>query len=259
VPSYFRGIADRLKDLRTYARDLVTTYIATISLKVSGFQMFHSEDEYDAMRGFPSMGDAPELVIEVEREFTGDAPPLNDDERAVFRKSLVNMGHADRKAALILQHYGIPTGMLDITRGPEVALHFAQFDGNGVRPAKVAPVVYFFFLDRIRDPYLNGEQLYDRLGALRPARQQCGAMLGATMVTSNTYARYISAQVHLDGTLVPEGVDQDFLFPSEDDDKALHLVRRAMGQTNEPVVADLKTPSPAYEGVTLKFRFRGSE
>jgi hypothetical protein len=145
-----------------------------------------------------------------------------------------------------------------------VALYFSQFNGKGVRPAKAARVVYFFFLDRARDPYLNGAQLYDRLGALRPARQQCGAMIGATMLTSNTYARYVSAQAHIDDCLMPEGVDQDFLFPSEYDDKVFELVCRAMDQAKKKVFADSKAPAPTDDSqakevrgtVTIKLRFR---
>jgi hypothetical protein len=240
VPSLYRNVVAQLLDLKTYTRQRLNARMLAAAVKAAGLQTFYSEGEHDLMGGFPKIagGEGFEgLEIEITREFLEDGPDLAPAERATFSKSVVSPAHVERKVALILQHYGTPTGLLDITRDIEIALHFAQFDMSGQRPTKAAPVIYVFLLDPNRDPYLDGRKLYDRIGALRPQRQQCGAMLGATLINTNLYARFIAAQIFLDDFILPENVSHVHLLPDADEDKVLRMIQEVQSQIETPLSA----------------------
>jgi FRG domain len=234
VPSLYRNVAAELLDLRTYTLQRLSARMLAIRVKMAGFETFYSEDEHELMGGFPKIaaGQGFEgLEIEITREIVGKGLDLPPEERAVFTKSLVSPAHVERKVALILQHYGTPTGLLDITRDIDIALHFAQFDMSGRRPTKGAPVIYAFLLDPHRDPYLDGQKLYDRIGALRPQRQQCGAMLGATLINTNLYARFIAAEIFLDDFISPQNVSHVHLLPDVDEDEVLRMLQEVKSQS----------------------------
>jgi hypothetical protein len=234
VPSLYRNVVAELTDLKAYTLERLKARMLAIRVKIAGLQTFYSEDEHELMGGFPKVsgGQGFEgLEIEITREFEGEGPDLLPEERAAFSKSFVNPAHVDRKIALILQHYGTPTGLLDITRDIETALHFAQFDMSGQRPTKGAPVIYVFLLDPNRDPYLDGQRLYDRIGALRPQRQRCGAMLGATLINTNLYARFIAGEIFLDDFIAPENVNHAHLLPDIDEDKVLLMLQNVKSES----------------------------
>lgn len=234
VPSLYRNVAAELLDLRTYTRQRLSARMLAIRMKKAGLQTFYSEDEHELMGGFPEIASGQGidgLEIEITRDFVEKGPDLRPDERAAFSKSFVNPAHVDRKVGLILQHYGTPTGLLDITRDIDIALHFAQFDMEGQRATKGSPVIYSFLLDPNRDPYVDGQKLYDRIGALRPQRQRCGAMLGATLINTNLYARFIAAEIFLDDFISPQSVSHAHLLPGVDEDKVLRMILEVKSQS----------------------------
>ena len=112
--------------------------------------------------------------------------------------------------SLILQHYGFPTGWLDITCDPEVALWFAinQCDSNdglltfskhswNGRDSANWPTVFVFTLIPEIHPFINSGSLLLGNPSLRPQRQRCGLLGAAGNLARNYPARYVAMRIRL--------------------------------------------------------------
>ncbi|WP_419898214.1 hypothetical protein [Roseomonas sp. USHLN139] len=128
--------------------------------------------------------------------------------------------------SLLLQHYGCPTGGLDITRDRDVALAFAagsvsvDADGRFVRVKRGAakPVVYLMLLHEARDPFLCSEAMFK--GANHPNRieqQKCGILFGSSSYCRNYAFRHVVARIEIDFEL-PESLRPEEVYPRISED-----------------------------------------
>jgi Flp pilus assembly protein TadD len=123
------------------------------------------------------------------------------------------------------QHYGLPSPVLDITKDPDVALFFANHRIEDGRYVSVGPdparVMYVLILQEGLDQFLDSRQVSEQYRLLRPLRQACGLIAGASMVNRNAYARYISVRIRLDGDIGHQALEPSYLFPHADEDAFL--------------------------------------
>jgi hypothetical protein len=121
-----------------------------------------------------------------------------------------------------MQHYGLSSNVLDITYSPDVALFFAQnqFAHGKMKPVgpEHEPVLYVFLLRPGVDLFLNSQPLSEKFGLLRPVRQRCGLLFGASFVNRNDYARFIALKIVLRGQIDYDAQPEYFIpGPAEDD------------------------------------------
>lgn len=133
------------------------------------------------------------------------------------------------QTSLFLQHYGIQTNILDITKDIEVALFFAQHKMENGKYKKVKntekSTIYLFLLDPRTDRFLDSTELLESFGVQRPLRQKCGVLAGASYSTQNYYSRFISVKFKLRNTIpIESGVNPDYLFPSREQDDVLNFL-----------------------------------
>ncbi len=131
--------------------------------------------------------------------------------------------YRDLQRFFFLQHYGLPSTVLDITNDLDVALFFAQnsFQGGHCRPVhpeECNPVLYIFLLDKDLDLYLDSAKLSEHYGLLRPLRQRCGLVSGASFSTRNNYARLLALKVSIRRPIKYADLDADYLMPGPDED-----------------------------------------
>lgn len=132
--------------------------------------------------------------------------------------------------SFFLQHYGLPSSILDITHDVNVALFFAQnklVDNRYERVdfAQDKPVVYVFILIKGVDMFINSKNLSEHYGLLRPLRQQCGLVAGASLINRNNYGRLLALKLHLEQPVEYGDITPGYLFPSPDEDEFLrHLL-----------------------------------
>lgn len=124
------------------------------------------------------------------------------------------------------QHYGLPSTVLDVTHDLDVALFFANHRIENHQYVRVGPdparMLYIIILQMGLDQFLDSRQISEHYGLLRPLRQQCGLIAGASMINRNAYARFVSIRVHLKGEIEQADLTSDYLFPSPDEDAFLH-------------------------------------
>ncbi len=185
VPSLYRELPKKLGDLREYG---------AYCLEHACFSHF-----LDASLSLPTMSD--------------------DDLSPAFRSL---------QRSFFLQHYGLPSGILDITHDLDVALFFAQndFDAKTGRFVPVdfsacRPVIYVMVLREGMDLYMNSTELSKHFGLLRPLRQRCGLLGGASFTSRNAYAKFISVKIYLRAPIKCEPFPPSYLFPPPIEDKFL--------------------------------------
>lgn len=129
--------------------------------------------------------------------------------------------------SFFLQHYGIPSPVLDITSSLDISLFFSQnsidngkytrvsFDGN-------KPVLYIFALDKQLDLFLPSDDILHEHKLLRPQRQKCGMLVGSSILTRNHYARFIAIKIKLNNFIeYDQKITPEYLFPSAEEDDFL--------------------------------------
>ena len=131
--------------------------------------------------------------------------------------------YRDLQRFFFLQHYGLPSNVLDITNDLDVALFFAQNsfqDGHchPVDPEECEPVLYVFLLDKDLDLYLDSAKVSEHYGLLRPLRQRCGLISGASFGTRNDYARLLALKISIQQPIEGVEFDADYLMPGPDED-----------------------------------------
>jgi hypothetical protein len=154
-------------------------------------------------------------------------PRLGDDERNPAFRSI--------QGSFFLQHYGLPSTILDITRDLDIALFFAQYRIESGRRVPVdfgqqKPVIYAFLLRKGLDLFLDSAELLEGRDLLRPLRQQCGLIAGASFATRNTYAKFIALKIHLAAPIDDASYPVEYMYPGRDEDGFLRdLVRYQEG------------------------------
>lgn len=149
------------------------------------------------------------------------------------------------KLPLILQHYGMHTASLDVTKDMDVALFFAlnMFDFEEAQffeinsSAKSDPVIYLFARSI---PYgfggtaiLPSELIMRETGPhvfpvpKRILRQQCGLLWGSNLYGWNYYADLLIGKIQLRGFIDKSSYQSGYLFPSDHDDNLYNLLCRA--------------------------------
>lgn len=124
-----------------------------------------------------------------------------------------------------MQHYGLPSNVLDITHNVDTALFFAQNSvvGQTILPVNFdhrSPVIYVFLLKPGLDLFIDSKKLSEKYGLLRPLRQDCGLIFGASFINRNDYSRYIAIKIKLQKPIEYRARAQN-LFPPADEDPFL--------------------------------------
>ena len=145
-------------------------------------------------------------------------------------------GHETARRNLVLQHYGAPTALVDVTRDVRVAAWFATnqltvgqdglSDAGELTNLDGAVIYVFLALDGLT-PVIETGQLVRPDEALRPHRQACGVLGGAGNLYRNSISRFIALKIKLSKDFKPHHeFDADYLFPSEKEDPALSALLR---------------------------------
>jgi len=160
---------------------------------------------------------------------TGPTAKVTDSKGNIMAVRDYHPGFHGLQKSFFLQHYGLPSPILDITHSVDVALFFAQNRVRGRRMVPVdgdsRPILYLFALDPTIDRFVNSARLLQSHELLRPRRQSCGLLAGATFITRNFYSRFISILIELtapidyDPALTPQ-----YLFPDRSDDAFLRFL-----------------------------------
>jgi hypothetical protein len=140
-------------------------------------------------------------------------------------------GVTELRHGLILQHYGAPTGYLDITSDPEIGLWFAlnALENGRYRPHEWSgddpatwPVVYVMALVEDVHPFIDSAALWKDTDAVRPQRQRCGLLGGSGNLFRNFPACFVSVVLRLrPGFVVARPRATSEIFPGPDEDPFL--------------------------------------
>jgi hypothetical protein len=152
---------------------------------------------------------------------------VDGQEHFIFKRTH-NEAQRNATSTLLLQHYGCPTGGLDITFDPERAAMFAlggfAYDRTGAiirnpaQPHGSKPCMYVMLLKDDRDPFLRSTAMFKGTnGDNRIERQKCGILFGSSWACRNSAQRYIALKLELDFELPPE-IDPRIVYPAMDED-----------------------------------------
>ncbi|WP_082532322.1 FRG domain-containing protein [Pelomonas sp. Root1237] len=223
VPSLYRG-AWHGGDLKAYAEKLVRIQ------KYVGFAGRHLRIQPFTVRA-PS-----ELSKEkLPEEWNSYAISFSSHQTDASGKHLSSRDYHHAfdglQRSFFLQHYGLPSNILDITKDVDTALFFAQnrIDENKrvVEAPEGAAVLYVFILLPGIDRFLDSETLSERFGLLRPARQKCGLLCGASFINRNHYARYISLKFRLRRKVEYHSkLTAEYIYPPREEDSFLDALLR---------------------------------
>jgi hypothetical protein len=140
------------------------------------------------------------------------------------------------QSAFFMQHYGLPSNLLDLTNDLDVALFFAQHEVAGADMVPVdfharRPVIHVFLVDPNQDIFIDSAALASSYDMLRPLRQHCGVLAGASMINRNEYARVLALTIHLEERLpTPENFARHLFPPSGEDPFLKRLDEFAEGE-----------------------------
>lgn len=223
VPSIFRNSDNVTEDLSNYTRKvseiLEFETALNIHLNVPRFEMRNEADE-QIKEYFKNTvwedSNSPFTVTKVTNNETTEFHDYNPIYRAL-------------QTSLFLQHYGVPTNILDITKDIDVALFFAQMkNNNGIyqKSENVKnSVIYIFLLDPKTDRFIDSSELLEEFGVQRPLRQKCGVLAGASFAHQNYYSRFISIRIKLgDFINFNEDLTGEYLFPNKEDDDVIQFL-----------------------------------
>jgi hypothetical protein len=227
-PSLYRNIQNQLTDLPTYAHKCVDlsyySFIMSQFLNLDSPSLLASETS-----------DFTETSLaHFENPLTWQSIQKHEDGSETAHTKQYRPIEQSLTKSLFLQHYGIPSNILDVTSDLEVALFFAKMKiaGNTHVQNEGKGYIYLFLLDNKNDMVLDSGHLLRNTGLLRPIRQCCGLLYGASMVNRNHYARYISIRLELTGDFDVRR-DQHFLFPDRSEDTFLDFMLKGYEQNNQ--------------------------
>lgn len=149
---------------------------------------------------------------------------------------------------LILQHYGAPTPLVDVTRDIGVAQWFAfnriavgeqglTTSGMVAAPFR-SSVIYAFLVLEGMAPLAHTERLVSADESLRPHRQACAVLGGAGNLYRNAVSRFIAVKIRFgDGFLPKDLPAAAHLFPGPDEDRMLARLLEQYRVEADPAVA----------------------
>ena len=214
VPSLYRNVGSRLEDQGEYCRWLLELHRYYLFAKETlGIPSFNTRAAGDTVRELldDKWGGSRFTVT----QSIGDEVVEHHDYHVAYR---------DLQAALFLQHYGLESNVLDITKDVDVALFFAQHrivNGAYVPDHDGTRYLYVFLLDPNLDLFIDTSALLESLPLLRPKRQRCGILAGASLVTQNYYSRFIAVRIELTAPISYPAISPEYLFPGPKEDKFL--------------------------------------
>ncbi|MEI7870136.1 MAG: FRG domain-containing protein [Candidatus Methylumidiphilus sp.] len=219
VPSLYRNTNARINDLKSYCMRI---------LEIHKYYLFLKE-----ILGIPTLDTRvwnDPLIEKVPNNLNRDVldwtVTLTTASGELIENHDTHQAYRSLQASLFLQHYGLESNILDITNNIDIALFFAQkeIENNkyiNVDFSKRNPVIYLFILDNELDPFLNTSKLMEDYRLLRPQRQNCGILSGASMVSKNYYTRFIALRLILNKRISMKYEDPEYLFPDPAEDKIL--------------------------------------
>lgn len=157
-------------------------------------------------------------------------------------------GHDSVRRNLILQHYGAPTPLVDVTLDIRVAEWFAvnemSIDGDGLTtsgvvegPFRNSAIYVFLVLDGMA-PLVRTDALVTAEESLRPHRQACAVLGGAGNLYRNAVSRHVALKIKCSDSFVPQNLPTaQHLFPGPDEDDTL---KKLLEMDREPA------PFPVY-------------
>ena len=207
VPSLYRLLLKLLPNMKEYLRTCFE--LALISRFIESYfpdTQFSSSDNFI-------------LDNNLYEKFLLNQPP---DERWDYHVFYQNL-----QRYFFLQHYGIPSPALDITQDPKVALFFAQ---NSLQEDQYVPVdfntskpiLYIFLLDKELDLFINSKEMSEYHRLLRPLRQKCGLITGATFITRNDYSHLLALKIRIEKPIINRNFTAEYLLPSPNEDQFLY-------------------------------------
>ena len=159
--------------------------------------------------------------------------------------------HEDSRRNLILQHYGAPTPVVDVTSDHRVAEFFAftklqtQSDGGMTCQSVTdvsSSVLYVLFVPEGMAPLYRSDVLLPPSEALRPARQACLTLGGSGTLYRNFASRFIGLKIKFANGFVPSDLPvASHLFPSQAEDPMLDKLLTA-----EKLFGKKNTSHPVY-------------
>jgi len=219
VPSLYRGLLGKLSDRREYGE---------YCLEFARLGLFLDHDLRLTPYSTRAPLDAPE---ELPGDHWGVTPPFASIRHdAAGNPTSVRDYHVVYRALqklFFFQHYSLPSSILDVTSDLDVALFFARHkvvDRRYVRIDRASdrPVLYLFIVNRQLDLVLDSAKLCEHYGLLRPLRQKCGLLAGASLVNRNDYSRLLAVRFRLEGPILQEeGLQAAHLFPTPEEDPFL--------------------------------------
>lgn len=232
IPSLFRLRSINQKDYKQYYKELLETQVyverATNYLGIKDY-VLRKNGEYENVDFFKST--AWGLYA------SGMSSTSVDQAGNEIYKKETYPGFFALQKSFFLQHYGLPSPVLDITHSLDVALFFAQNQIVEGKYEKVEnsqkPVIYLMLLDENIDLFMPSQEICKEHNLLRPQRQECGFIAGASMLNRNYYSRFISVKIYLnDFVEYANHITPDYLFPSKDEDSFLAELLKAKKDEN---------------------------
>ncbi|WP_010494816.1 FRG domain-containing protein [Paenibacillus elgii] len=240
-----RDTVESVLELSVSSRDELTELISTLRPNLKGFDLCYRGQVFDYLtanffeeakrnitpwRGVQDISLVPSMYRNLKNKL-GDYKDYSEyylelAELSIYIESIIETRLPIELPSLILQHYGFESTILDITFDLDVALFFAQ---NRIRDNQYVPidwkstskpVLYIFIMSEKADPILNSNQLIKGKNVLRPIRQKCGIMTGASLISRNYYSRYVALKVKLEKP-VEYYYDAAYLFPGIEEDYLL--------------------------------------
>ena len=221
VPSIFRGADTIYDDLNDYTGKLSEIHeletALNAHLNIPRYNLRNGNDKNIKKYFKGTVWEDSNSAFTVERVIDGNISEFHDY-NPVFRAL---------QTSLFLQHYGVPTNILDITKDIDVALFFSQTKNTNGKYKLLEDVknsvIYIFLLDPKTDRFIDSSELLEEFGVQRPLRQKCGVLAGASFMHQNYYSRFISIRIKLSNFInFDRKVNEEFLFPSEDQDPVLN-------------------------------------
>lgn len=244
IPSVFRELQKRTDDLNLY-RELVLrfgrwSYWASTQLPLST----ESTPPNAPATGFAG-------TWESKRKYYDEQGNLINQESLFYPTGTTELRHG-----LVLQHYGAPTGYIDITSDPEVALWFAlnRLVHGQYQPHTWSsndpldwPVVYVMaLLDGIH-PFIDSAALLQNTDMVRPQRQSCGLLGGSGNLFRNFPACFVTAVLRLEpGFTVSQPRTTSDIFPNPEQDPFLERLLAEDNRTAARHPAETLFPVTVY-------------
>ncbi|NOQ27895.1 MAG: FRG domain-containing protein [Bacteroidales bacterium] len=231
VPSLYRSSKHISNDLKDYAQKVAE--ISELETALNNFLQIpkfkKKQDELESIKDY-----FKDSVWEDSNSLFSFTHVKDDKESEIHDYNPI---YRALQTSLFLQHYGVPTNILDITKDIDVALFFAQTqyqNGEYVKIKQVKDsVIYVFLLDPITDKFIDSSELLEGFGVQRPLRQKCGVITGASLVHQNYYSRFISMKIKLCNNIeFNEELTGEFLFPKRENDEIIDFLKEYV-KTND--------------------------